>query len=110
MTDHPNRIANLLNVTSTPMAGRLRYRLFEPPGARASVPRLWVSLRARRPLWDPLATVLVAVAVAIVVGSGQHSLLRPKGQLLSIQVARNLNASVIFQCNQWGRQAGHVGG
>src|SRR5450432_4145975 len=60
MTDHPNRIANLLNVTSTPMAGWLRYRLFEPPGARASVPRLWVSLRARRPLWDPLATVLVA--------------------------------------------------
>jgi hypothetical protein len=48
------------------MAGRLRYRLFEPPGARASVPRLWLSLRARRPLWDPLATVLVAVAVAIV--------------------------------------------
>jgi hypothetical protein len=79
MTDHPNRVANLLNVTSTPMAGWLRYRLFEPPGARASVPRLWVSLRARRPLWDPLATVLVAVAVAIVVGSGQHSLLRPKG-------------------------------
>jgi hypothetical protein len=39
MTDHPNRIANLLNVTSTPMAGRLRYRLFEPAGARASVPR-----------------------------------------------------------------------
>ena len=30
------------------------------------MPRLWVSLRARRPLWDPLATVLVAVAVAIV--------------------------------------------
>ena len=48
------------------MAGRLRYRLFEPPGAQTSVPRLWVSLRARRPLWDPLATVLVAVAVAIV--------------------------------------------
>ena len=66
MTDHPNRIASLLNVTSTPMAGRLRDRLFEPPGARASVPRLWASLRARRPLWDPLATVLVAVAVAIV--------------------------------------------
>ena len=41
MTDHPKRIANLLNGTSTPMAGRLRYRLFEPPGARASVPRLW---------------------------------------------------------------------
>jgi hypothetical protein len=39
MTDHPKRIANLLNVTSTPMAGRLRDRLFEPPGARASVPR-----------------------------------------------------------------------
>jgi hypothetical protein len=39
MTDHLKRIANLLNVTSTPMAGRLRYRLFEPPGARASVPR-----------------------------------------------------------------------
>src|SRR3984893_14531653 len=52
------------------MAGRLRYRLFEPPGARASVPRLWVSLRARRPLWNSLATVLVAVAVAIVIGSG----------------------------------------
>ena len=66
MTDHPNRIASLLNVTSTPMAGRLRDRLLEPPGARASVPRLWASLRARRPLWDPLATVLVAVAVAIV--------------------------------------------
>jgi hypothetical protein len=49
------------------MAGRLRYRLFEPPGARASVPRLWVSLRgARRPLWDPLAAVLVTVAVACV--------------------------------------------
>jgi hypothetical protein len=28
------------------MAGRLRYRLFEPPGAQTSVPRLWVSLRA----------------------------------------------------------------
>jgi hypothetical protein len=48
------------------MAGRLRYRLFEPPWARASVPRLWVSLRARRPLWDRLAMVLTAVAVAIV--------------------------------------------
>jgi hypothetical protein len=54
-------------------------------------------------LSGPLAMVLTAVAVAIVrvVVSGQHSLLRPKGQLL---VARNLNASVIFQCNQWGRQ------
>jgi hypothetical protein len=33
MTDHPKRIVNLLNVTSTPMAGRLRYRLFELRGA-----------------------------------------------------------------------------
>jgi hypothetical protein len=63
------------------MAGRLRYRLFEPPGAQASVPRLWVSLRARRPLWDPLAMVLTAVAVAIVgvVMSRQHSHPRPVG-------------------------------
>ena len=99
-----------MNQPCSPMAGRLRDRLFEPPGAQTSVPRLWMSLRARRSLWDALATVLVAVAVAIVVGSGQNSLLRPKGQLLSIQVARNLNALVIFQCNQWGRQAGHVGG
>jgi hypothetical protein len=45
---NPRRMANLLNVTSTPMAGRLRYRLFEPPGAQTSVSRLWVSLRARR--------------------------------------------------------------
>ena len=44
----------------------VRYRSFEPPGAQTSVPRLWVPLRARRPLWDPLATVLVAVAVAII--------------------------------------------
>jgi hypothetical protein len=35
---NPRRMANLLNVTSTLMAGRLRYRLFEPPGAQTSVP------------------------------------------------------------------------
>jgi hypothetical protein len=51
---NPRRMANLLNVTSTPMAGRLRYRLFEPAGARASVPRNY------RYFNDPLIDVNLA--------------------------------------------------
>jgi hypothetical protein len=50
------------------------------------VPRLWVSLRARRPLWDPLATVLVAVAVAIV------------GVVVLRGNSESLNQNEPFQC------------